>query len=117
LKLVQNLSAVTAACLLVCKKVYQEVGGLNEKDLKVAFNDVDFCLKVREAGYWNVWTPFAELYHLESKSRGAEDSLEKKERFNKEAVYMMGKWENCLRSDPFYSDNLTKDKEDFSIGM
>ncbi|MGN6464591.1 MAG: glycosyltransferase family 2 protein [Rhizobiaceae bacterium] len=117
LKLVQNLSAVTAACLLVRKEVYGEVGGLNEKDLKVAFNDVDFCLKVREAGYQNVWTPFAELYHLESKSRGEEDSLEKKERFNKEVIYMIGRWEKDLRNDPYYSPSLTLDTENFSIGL
>lgn len=115
LKLAQNLSAVTAACLIVRKEVYQEIGGLNEKDLKVAFNDVDFCLKVREAGYSNVWTPFAELYHLESKSRGGEDSPEKKERFNKEIIYMIGKWEKSLKKDPFYSPNLNLNKEDFDI--
>jgi GT2 family glycosyltransferase len=84
LKLVQNLSAVTAACLLVRKSIYQEVGGLEEDNLRVAFNDVDFCLKVREAGYRNLWTPYAELYHFESKSRGAENTPEKQMRFNEE---------------------------------
>jgi GT2 family glycosyltransferase len=117
LKLAQNLSAVTGACLVVRKEVYEEVGGLNEKDLKVAFNDVDFCLKVREAGYRNIWTPFAELYHYESKSRGEEDSLEKKERFNREVIYMIGRWEKELKVDPYYSRNLTLDREDFSFSM
>jgi GT2 family glycosyltransferase len=115
LKLAQNLSAVTAACLVVRKEVYEEVEGLNGKDLKVAFNDVDFCLKVREAGYRNVWTPFAELYHLESVSRGEEDSPEKKERFQKEVINMMSTWDQVLRNDPFYSPHLTLDREDFSI--
>jgi hypothetical protein len=81
----------------------------------VAFNDVDFCLKVREAGYRNVWTPFAELYHLESVSRGEEDSPEKKERFQKEVIHMMSTWDQVLRNDPFYSPHLTLDREDFSI--
>jgi GT2 family glycosyltransferase len=115
LKLTQNLSAVTGACLVVRKEVYEEVGGLNGRDLTVAFNDVDFCLKVREAGYKNVWTPFAELYHLESKSRGEEDSPEKVNRFNNEVVYMIGKWDALLQNDPFYSLNLTTSREDFSL--
>jgi glycosyltransferase involved in cell wall biosynthesis len=115
LKVIQNFSAVTAACLIVRKEIYEEVGGLNAKDLEVAFNDVDFCLKVRDAGYRNIWTPFAELYHLESKSRGAEDSPEKKNRFNKEVTYMIGEWEDKLQKDPFYSRNLTMDREDFSF--
>ncbi|MCV4714543.1 glycosyltransferase family 2 protein, partial [Escherichia coli] len=81
LLLTQNLSAVTAACLLIRKNIYEEVAGLDEENLHVAFNDVDFCLKVREAGYRNLWTPYAELYHYESISRGAEDSPEKLARF------------------------------------
>jgi len=115
LKLIQNLSAVTAACLIVRKEVYQEVGGLNETDLAVAFNDVDFCLKVRQAGYRNLWTPYAELYHHESVSRGAEDTPEKVERFRKEVQFMKSKWGRTLMEDPYYNPNLTKDREDFSI--
>ncbi len=115
MKLLQNLSAVTAACLLVRKAVYEQVGGLNATELKVAFNDVDFCLKVREAGYRNLWTPYAELYHLESISRGAEDSPEKQARFREEVRYMLEKWGEALRTDPFYSPNLTFNREDFSI--
>lgn len=76
--LTQNFSAVTAACLVIRKSIFTEVGGLNENDLKVAFNDVDFCLRVQEAGYSNVWTPFAELYHHESATRGYENTPEKK---------------------------------------
>lgn len=115
LKIVQNLSAVTAACLLVRKSVYEQVGGLEEDGLRIAFNDVDFCLKVREAGYRNLWTPYAELFHYESKSRGAEDTREKIERFNKEIEFVKTKWGELLRRDPCYSPNLTLAREDFSL--
>ena len=115
LSVLQNLSAVTAACLLVRKSVYMEVGGLNAKDLTVAFNDVDFCLKVHSQGYANVWTPFAELYHFESISRGVEDNPEKISRFNREIDYMKKTWDHHLQNDPFYSPNLTKAREDFTV--
>ena len=115
LSLTQNYSAVTAAALLVRKEVYNKVNGLNEKDLTVAFNDVDFCLRVRNAGYRNLWTPYAELYHHESISRGAEDSPEKVERFNKEVQYMIDTYGEQLTEDPCYSRNLTLEHEDFSI--
>jgi O-antigen biosynthesis protein len=111
----QVLSAVTAACLLVRKSVYLEVGGLNEEDLSVAFNDVDFCLKLREAGYRNVWTPFAELYHHESATRGVEDTPEKKARFSREVIYMRKRWGALLDEDPFYNPNLTLDRPDCSL--
>lgn len=104
--LVQNLSAVTAACLLVQKQVFDKVGGLDEK-LRVAFNDIDFCLRVREAGYRNVWTPHAELYHHESASRGAEDTPEKQARFREEVEFMYGRWGDTLQRDPAYNPNLT----------
>ncbi|MFH0264225.1 glycosyltransferase [Vibrio rumoiensis] len=117
LNLVQNLSAVTAACLLIRKEVFELVGGLNETDLTVAFNDVDFCLRVREQGYRNLWTPYAELYHYESISRGAEDNPEKIARFNKEVDYMKGAWTDLLTSDPSYNVNLTKRHENFSISV
>lgn len=102
----QNLSAVTAACLIVRRNVYEQVGGLNE-DLKVAFNDVDFCLRLLEAGYRNVWTPFAELYHHESASRGADDTPEKVARFESEVGYMLDRWRPLLEDDPAYNPNLT----------
>ena len=114
LQLVQSLSAVTAACLIVRRDVYLEVGGLDEKNLVVAFNDVDFCLKVRAAGYRNLWTPYAELYHHESISRGAEDTPEKLERFQAEVRYMTERWPDELALDPYYNPNLTSDREDFS---
>jgi glycosyltransferase involved in cell wall biosynthesis len=113
-QLIQNLSVVTAACLVIKKSTFQEVGGLDEVNLKVAFNDVDFCLRVREAGYRNVWTPYAELYHHESATRGYEDTEEKQLRFRDEVLYMQKRWGNSLMNDPAYSPNLTLDREDFS---
>lgn len=115
LHLAHNLSAVTAACLLVRRAVFDEVGGLNETDLTVAFNDVDFCLKVREAGYRNLWTPYAQLYHHESVSRGAEDNPQKRARANAEASYMRRTWGEALDNDPAYNPNLTLIHEDFSL--
>ena len=107
---ISSFSAVTAACLVVRKEVYEEVNGLNEVELKVAFNDVDFCLRVREAGYRNVLTPYAELYHHES----LEDTVEKQSRLSKEVAYMKARWGEQLMDDPAYSPNLTLDYEDFS---
>jgi O-antigen biosynthesis protein len=113
--LVQSFSAVTAACLVIRKSIYEQVGGLNETDLSVAYNDVDFCLRVREAGYRNVWTPYAELYHHESATRGSEDTPAKQARFAREAAYMEKRWDPLLLNDPAYSPNLTLDREDFSL--
>lgn len=110
----QALSAVTAACLMIKRSIYEEVGGLDEK-IKVAFNDIDFCLRVRKAGYRNMWTPFAEMYHHESASRGHEDSPEKVARFNAEVEFMKNRWGNALVTDPYYSPNLTLEHEDFSL--
>jgi hypothetical protein len=87
---------------------------MNER-LAVAFNDVDFCLKVREAGYRNIWTPYAELYHHESISRGYEDTPGKQKRFSKEVGLMKGLWQDKLTQDPYYNPNLTKDHENFAI--
>jgi glycosyltransferase involved in cell wall biosynthesis len=109
----QNLSAVTGACLVVRKHNYLKVGGLNSDDLTVAFNDVDFCLKLWEIGLRNVWTPHAELYHHESMSRGPEDSPEKLARFRQEMRYMKDRWGERLRKDPYYSPMLTLDWETF----
>jgi GT2 family glycosyltransferase len=112
--LIQTVSAVTAACLLVRKQVFEEVGGLDEVNLKVAFNDVDFCLRLREAGYRNVWTPYAELYHHESATRGYENTPEKEARFNRERHFMQARWGEALLNDPAYNPNLTLEHEDFS---
>ncbi|MBB5047006.1 GT2 family glycosyltransferase [Rhodopseudomonas rhenobacensis] len=105
--LASDVSAVTGACLLVRKSVFDEVGGLNEKDLAVAFNDVDLCLKILAKGYRNVWTPHAELYHHESASRGAEDTPAKAARFRGEVDYMQRTWAAALARDRFYNDNLS----------
>lgn len=116
LHLVQNFSAVTAACLIVKKTIYNQVGGLDHVNLPIAFNDVDFCMKVGEAGYRNVWTPYAEMYHHESISRGSdEETPEKKLRALKESTYMRKKWQKKLQNDPAYNPNLTIESEDFSL--
>jgi O-antigen biosynthesis protein len=115
LKVVQNLSAVTGACLVMRRALYEEVGGLNEEHLAVAFNDVDLCLKVREAGYLNVWTPHAELYHLESMSRGRDETPEAIERFGREVRYMAERWGTRDFIDPYYSPNLSRDTEGFEL--
>ena len=115
LVLVQNYSAVTAACMMIKKSIFHQVGGFNIEDLKVAFNDVDFCLKVRESGYLNLWTPHALLYHFESTSRGDDLSQKKKRRFMREGEYIKRKWHDILKNDPYYNTNLSKDREDFSL--
>ena len=115
MSLLSSFSALTAACLIIEKAIYEQVGGFNETDLHVAFNDTDFCLRVREAGYRNVWTPYAELYHHESATRGFEDIPEKQVRFAKEIQYMNHRWKDSLFHDPAYSPNLTLDYEDFSL--
>ncbi len=111
----QDLSAVTAACMMVKRSVYEELGGL-EEELKVAFNDVDFCLRAREKGYLVVYDPNVELYHFESKSRGTEDSKEKVRRFQNEIEYMRSHWLELLKKgDPMYNPNLTLTKWDYSL--
>lgn len=113
----QNYSAVTAACMMVKASVFHEVGGMSE-ELKVAFNDIDFCMKVRRAGYLIVYNPRAELYHYESKSRGLENTQEKIERFNRETACFLDKWgEQVKAGDPYYNPNLTLDKADFSLKL
>lgn len=114
-RLIQNMAAVTAACLLVQKSIFEQVGRLDHKNLTIAFNDVDFCLKVHEYGYRNVYTPYALLYHHESVSRGQEDSPEKQARFTEEVNYMIAKWGRLLEVDPYYNPNLTLLHEDFSL--
>ena len=110
----QDLSVVTAACMLLPRHVWQEIGGLDET-FEVAFNDVDMCMRIRKAGYLIVWTPFAELYHYESKSRGAEDTPEKRKRFEGEVRRFQERWGRELAAgDPYYNPNLTLVREDFS---
>jgi len=113
--LINNFSAVTAACLVVRKSVYDEVKGLDEKNLKVALNDVDFCLKIQKKGYRNLFTPYAELYHYESATRGHEDNPEKLARFEKERQFMKDTWGDQLINDPAYSPNLTLTHENYDL--
>lgn len=112
--LIQEFSAVTAACLVIRKSIFEQVGGLDEVNLKIAFNDVDFCLRVREAGHVNVWTPYAELYHHESATRGMEDSPEKQQRFGSEVAYMLERWPG-IEKDYAYNPNLSLAHMDFSL--
>lgn len=112
---VQDVSAVTGACLLVKKKLYDAVGGLDE-GFAVSLNDVDFCLKLRERGLLNVWTPFAELYHYESVSRGLDDKGEKAERYNRESEKFREKWKRQLAAgDPYYNPNFSLDRSDYAL--
>ncbi len=110
----QDLSAVTAACFMVKKEVFEKVGGFEEK-LAVAFNDVDFCLKVRHAGYLVVYDPYAELYHHESKTRGYENTEAKKRRFQEEIEYMRCHWMPDILRDPYYNENLSLKASDYSL--
>jgi len=111
----QNVTAVTGACLLVKKALFEKVGGL-DTGFAVSLNDVDFCLKLRKEGYLNVFTPFAELYHFESISRGLDDSGEKAQRYNKESEVFRDKWEEELaKGDPYYNPNFSLDRSDYSL--
>lgn len=114
LRVKYNYGAVTAACMMVRKDVFEEVGGFNEK-LAVAFNDVDFCIKLINKGYYNVLIPQVELYHHESISRGEEDTPEKIERFNNEIFTIKNDWDHIILRDPFYNPNLSMKAFDFSI--
>lgn len=110
-----DYSAVTAACLLTKKSIFNKVGGFSE-DLKVAFNDIDFCLKVRQLDKLVVYNPYAEFYHYESKSRGLEDTVEKVERFNSEILKFGLKWPDILKNgDPYYNPNLTLRKSNYAL--
>lgn len=109
--MIQNLSAVTAACIMTPRKIYDEVDYMDET-LAVAFNDVDFCLKIREKGYLIVYNPFVEFVHYESKSRGEENTPEKIKRFQGEINTFKEKWQDFLdKGDPYYNVNLSLDTE------
>lgn len=110
---VQELSAVTGACLLVKQSAFAAVGGFDTA-FSVAYNDVDFCLRLGKAGFHVVFTPYAELYHYESKSRGSDETGPAHERFEKEQALMKSRWGPALLQDPFYNPHLTYDREDFS---
>ena len=111
----QDVTAVTGACLLVKKSLFEKVGGLDES-FAISLNDVDFCLKLRKLGLLNVFTPFAELYHFESISRGLDDQGEKAQRYNRESAHFREKWKTELeQGDPYYNPNFSLDRSDFSL--
>jgi GT2 family glycosyltransferase len=116
-KLVQNFSAVTAACMVMRRSVFNEAGGFDEENLPVAFNDVDLCLKVRSLGYGITYTPYAELYHLESASRGSDVSKTNRPRFAREIEFMKKKWGEALTNDPYYNPNLTLVEENYTMAF
>ncbi|HUG35593.1 MAG TPA: glycosyltransferase family 2 protein [Candidatus Limnocylindrales bacterium] len=113
-RMIQNFSAVTAACLMMRRSVFAEVGGFDEA-YTVAFNDVDLCLRLRERGYRIVWTPYAELHHHESATRGHEDTPDKRRRLAAEVEHLRRRWGAALDRDPYYSPHLTLDRYDFSL--
>ncbi len=115
LKVIHNLSAVAGACLMTRRSVFEQVGGFDES-LAFDYNDIDLCLRMRKKGYLVIWTPYAELYHFESKTRGFEDIRGKGSRLRREIKYFRGKWKHVLgKGDPYYNPNLNLDREDFSI--
>lgn len=113
--LTREVTSVTAACLAVRKEVFEAVGGLDEENLPVAFNDIDLCLRIREKGWRNIWTPFAELYHLESFSRGSDLAPDKIARFNRECCYMRQRWGKILDTDPFYHRVFDRKNTSFQL--
>jgi len=116
-RIAQNITAVTGACLAVRKSVFAEAGGLDAERLQIAFNDIDFCLKVAALGYCNVWTPYAELFHQESASRGFENTPEKQKRFEREVLHMKAKWGDALLRDPAYNPNLDLERRTFALAF
>ncbi len=116
LQCIQNVSAVTGACLMISKSKFDAANGFDDENFKVAYNDVDFCLRLREQGLLNVFTPYAELYHHESISRGYEDTEEKQQRFSGEKSRLRERHASIFKQgDPYYNPNLTHDREDYSI--
>jgi glycosyltransferase involved in cell wall biosynthesis/GT2 family glycosyltransferase len=113
----QNCSAVTGACMLVRRKVFEEAGGLDETNLAISFNDVDFCLRLRAAGLQNVWTPYANLIHHESASRGHQATPDEQTQFVREATFMQRKWGIDLLRDPFYNPNLSLNLPGFDLAV
>ena len=111
----KNLSACTAACLLTKKLLFEQVNGFDEENLKIAFNDIDYCLKLRKSGFLILYTPYAELYHFESKSRGYEDTQEKLDRFKKEIKFMEEKWNLKEYNDEYYNINLSRIHSNYDL--
>lgn len=117
LQLVYHVTCITAACMIMRKSVFHEIGGFDAVNLKVAYNDVDLCLKIRSAGYDIIWTPYAQLYHLESATRGSDEAPEHLERSMLEQEYMKTRWGAMLQNDPYYSPNLTYESENYGLAF
>jgi glycosyltransferase involved in cell wall biosynthesis len=113
----QDCSAVTGACLLVRKKVFEDAGGFDDANLAISFNDVDFCLRLRQSGFRNIWTPYANLIHHESASRGHQATVAEQVQFLREATFMQRKWGSELLCDPFYNPNLSLDLPGFDLAV
>jgi GT2 family glycosyltransferase len=111
----QELSAVTAACMLTWKHLYERLGGLNERALPVAFNDVDYCLRLQDAGYRVVYAADAELHHHESASRGIDSTRRERRRAVREVNYMRAQWRERMRHDPYYNPNLSYEQPNFTL--
>ncbi len=117
LMLTQDLSAVTAACMVLRREVFVAAGGFDEVNLPISFNDVDLCLRIREKGYRILWTPYAELYHWESASRGSDFARGRIARFRQEGKYLTERWRAAIENDPCYSPNLTLASADFGLAF
>ena len=117
LQVAQNLSCVTAACMIMPQHVFVELGGFDEVNLKASYNDVDLCIRIRQAGYSIIWTPYAELYHLEAASRGYDHEPENVERASREVTYLQQRWGTVLAADPCYSPNLSLIDESFDLAF
>jgi GT2 family glycosyltransferase len=115
MQLAHQVSAVTAACMVVRREAWNQIGGMDAANLPVAFNDIDFCLRLGEAGWRVLWTPYAELIHHESISRGPDTEGERAVRFSREIRYMKDRWGTRLREDPAYSPNLSLINEHFDL--
>ena len=113
--LMSTVSAITGACLVVRKDTFERVNGFDEKNLAIAFNDIDLCLKISSSGLRIVWTPHVKLYHHESLSRGSDSDPERRERFQREIDFMHQKWGDILKDDPYYNPNLSNITADFSL--
>jgi len=116
-RLAQNYSAVTAACMAVEKEKFIQINGFNEKDLPIAYNDIDLCIRLMKAGYRNLWTPYADLYHHESVSRDYENTPEKEARVISEAAYLVNSWHEIIENDPTYNPNLSLTIPNFSLAF
>jgi GT2 family glycosyltransferase len=116
-QLIQNYTALTGACMVVRRSVFVEVGGFNETELKISFNDIDFCLRVHAAGYRNLWTPYALLYHHQGATRGEDITVAQKERAAAEAIYFRNQWRELIYDDPAYNPSLSIAGADYEMAF